>query len=141
MKNHQYTQRNASNRSSSRADSEYDRLDKARYLFEYLYGMKGTPVRIGRGQYRMPFGNESENSPMVDKIDGKIMKVDITEDKGDNNGKFVEKDDGSVNEEERQFIQFGSGTSLNNSVFGNWLADYEKKKNRLSHRMNRAKGR
>ena len=45
----------------------------------------------------------------------------------------------NLTEEEKYYIQFASTNSLSNSVFGDWLADYERKKSRLMHRMNRAK--
>jgi len=104
--------------------------------------MKGAPVRVGSGQYRMPESTGGQGGRMVEESDA-VTGVDIAE-----GGEEVvvkeegEEENGSLAEEEKQFIQFGgSGNgSLGGSVFGNWLAEYEKKKNRLSHRLNRAKG-
>jgi hypothetical protein len=145
LKNHQYAQRvSSANRSGSRGNSDYDvsGLEKTRYLFEYLYGMKGAPVRVCSGQYRMPESTGGQGGRMVEESDA-VTGLDIAE-----GGEEVvikeeeEEENGSLAEEGRQFIQFGgSGNgSLGGSVFGNWLAEYEKKKNRLSHRLNRAKG-
>lgn len=50
------------------------------------------------------------------------------------------QDNDSMDEEEKHFLQYANTPSLSNSVFGDWLAEYERKKNRLRHRINKARG-
>ena len=107
--------------------------DKARFLFEYLYGMQGLPIRTGSSLYSIPFKKPPDDC--VDMIAASTERSNPSQTSSGSEEAFEE----NLTEEEKYYMQFASTNSLSNSVFGDWLADYERKKSRLMHRMNRAK--
>lgn len=125
-------------RTYSRLESQFDvaGADKTKFLFEYLYGMKGTPIRLSSGFYQIPYKNKRPCTVATTGESGPVELINELVGKE----RLGDEENTRINEDEKHLLQYASGNSVGNTVFGDWLNEYERKKIRSSHRRNRAKG-